>query len=277
DGRHYGLALMSLANLHMQRFEMELAIRRLRQALGAARRFAVWDLRGLAYHDLFLISATHGSAAQAARYAFYAVRGYGRFHPRLPALAHDLAWFLILQGRPRRALAILQALDDRSMRAPERLLVLSTTAWAAGAAGEAQVFWEAWGAFWQWLDTVDSYDRAGEALINLAWGAAGLRDATRLEVAAREALRIALPRQEGQEIEAAETMLAALAAGRFPEPPGVAPQSDADLEDALAAAELLLRQLLRTTAIIRTDRPGGGTGPKPLPRSQPVAYDSSPR
>lgn len=277
DGRHYGLALMSLANLHMQRFEIDLAIRRLRQVLGAARRFAVWDLRGLAYHDLFLISATHGSPAQAARYALHAVRGYGRFHPRLPALAHDLAWFLILQGRPERALSILQALDARSMRAPERLLFLSTVARAAGAAGEAQVFWAAWGAFWQWLDSVPSYDRAAEALVNLGWGAAGLRDTTRMEVAAREALRIAVPRDEGQEIQAAETMLAGLAAGRVPEPPGVTSQSDTDLEDALAAAELLLRQLLRTTAFRRADGPGGGAGQEPLPLSQPASYDSSPR
>jgi tetratricopeptide (TPR) repeat protein len=185
DGRHYGLSLMGLANVHMQRFEIDLAIRRLRQALGAARRFALWDLRGLAYHDLFLISATHGSPAEAARYAFSAVRGYGRFHPRLPALAHDLAWFLLLQGRPADALLILQALDDRTLRAPERLLFLSMVARAAGAAGERQVFWERWSDFWQWLDAVPSCDRAAEALVNIGWGAASLRDATRLEVAAR--------------------------------------------------------------------------------------------
>jgi hypothetical protein len=96
-------------------------------------------------------------------------------------------------------------------------------------------------------------------------------------VAAREALRIAVPCNEGQEIEAAELMLAGLAEGRFPELPGIATRSDTDLRDALAAAELLLRELLRTTAFTRIEGPGGGAGPKPLPLSQPASYDSSPR
>ncbi len=262
DGRHYGLSLMSLANLHMQRFEKGLAVRRLHQALGAARRFAVWDLRGLAHHDLFLINVTDGTTAQAARHALGAVRGYGRFHPRLPALAHDVAWFLILQGRPGRALPILRALDDRPMRAAERLLALSTVARAAGAAGEVSAFWEAWGEFWKCLDAVPSHDRAAESLVNLGWGAASLRDATRMEVAARETLRIAMPRDQGQEVQAAQEMLACLAAGRFPEPPGVAARPDADVRDALAAADLLLRQLGQSAAFVRGNL--ASAGPRPM-------------
>lgn len=269
DGRHYGLSLMSLANLHMQRFEKDLAIRRLRQALAAARRFAVWDLRGMAYHDLFLINATHGPPAEAARYALSAVRGYGRFHPRLPALAHDLAWFLLLQDRAEHALQILQALDHRSMCAPERLLWLSSVARAAGAAGERHVFSQMWNEFWQWLDTVSCYDRTAEALINLGWGAASLRDATRLEVAAREALRIAVPRAERQEVDAAEKMLACLEVGGFPRQPAVRADSDEELKDALAAAQHLLRQLLNTQALLRTGLPG-----ELLPAAEPEPYHS---
>lgn len=249
DGRHYGLSLMSLANLHMARYEGELAERRLRQAIKAARRFAIWDLRALAFHDLFMLASTHGHPAQAARYALAAARGYGRFHPRLPALAHDVAWFLLVRDRPGRALRILQALDDRSLRPQERLLFLSTVARAAGAAGDAHVFWRTWVDLWQWLDTIPSYDRAGEALINLGWGAAHLGDAARVEVAARETLRIAVPREERQEIEAAEQMLATLAEGRLPLPPVRVPCSDAELQDAVHAAEMLIEQLLEAPAL----------------------------
>lgn len=249
DGRHYGLSLMSLANLHLMRYEAEPALRRLRQALKAARRFAQWDLRALAYHDLFLVTSTHGQPAQAARYALAAARGYGRFHLRLPALAHDIAWFLLLRDRPARALSILQALDDRSLRPQERLVVLSTIARAAGAAGDVHVFWRAWNELWQRLDTIPTYDRAAEALVNMGWGAAGLGDATRVEIAAREVLQIAVPREERQEIEAAEEMLVCLASGRMPEPPVRVRCSDAEVEDALAAAELLIEQLLQAPAL----------------------------
>jgi hypothetical protein len=248
DRRHYGLALMSLANLHMVRFEGDAAIRRLRQALAAARRFALWDLRPQAYHDLFVITTTHGRPADAAKYALAATRGYGRFHERLPALAHDLAWFLLLQGRAARGLAILQAIDPRPLRSWERLLFLSTVGRAAGAAGDAHVFWQTWSEFWRRLDAVPTYDCAAEALINLAWGAAHLGDTTRLEVAAREALRIALPRDERQEIEAAEAMLASLEQGRVPDPPARR-GSDEEIADALAAAEMLLDQLLQAPAL----------------------------
>jgi hypothetical protein len=260
DGRHYGLSLMSLANLHMMRYQGEMAERRLRQALKAARRFAIWDLRALAFHDLFMLTSTHGHPAQAARYALAAARGYGRFHPRLPALAHDVAWFLLRYGHPARALRILQALDDRSLRAQERLLVLSSIGRAAGAAGDAHVFWRVWTDLWQWLDTIPSYDRAAEALVNLGWGAAHLGDATRVEVAAREALRIAGPRDERQEIEAAERMLASLAKGRVPEPPVRVACSDAELADAVSAAEMLIEQLLEAPAL-RESSGDVGSGP----------------
>jgi tetratricopeptide (TPR) repeat protein len=249
DGRHYGLSLMSLANLHMARYEGGPAIRRLRQAIKAARRFALWDLRALAAHDLFVMSTTHGSPAQTVRYAELAARGYGRFHARLPALAHDVAWFLLLWGRPVPALGILQELDTRSMRPQEQLMNLSTMGRAAGAAGEAKVFWRIWGEFWRRLDEVASYDRAAESLVNLAWGAVGLNDLTRVEVAAREALRIAVSRDEGQEIEAAGRMLACLELGRLPEPPVRVICSTTDLADALDAAERLVKRLVQAPAL----------------------------
>lgn len=249
DGRHYGLSLMSLANLHLMRYEPAQALRRLRQARKAARRFALWDLCALANHDLFMVTSTHGQPAQAARYALAAVQGYGRFHPRLPALAHDVAWFLLLQDRPARALSILQALDDRSLRPQERMVFLSTVARAAGAAGDVHVFWRAWNELWQWLDAVPTYDRAAEALVNVGWGAARLGDTTRVEVAAREALRIAVPREEGQEVEAAEHMLACIARGSMPEPPARVRCSDAEVEDALVVAEMLIERLLRAPAL----------------------------
>lgn len=255
DGQNYGLALMGLANLHMLRFEAGPAIRRLRQALKAARRFALWDLRALAYHDLFLVASTHGHPVRAARYALMATRGYGHFHPRLTALAHDVAWFLLLRDRPARALDVLREIDSAPLRPQERLFLLSTTARAAGAALDASTYWRLWSDIWLLLDPVLSYDRTAEALVNLAWGAAGLGDTTRLELAAREALRLAQPRGEREAVEVAGHMLACLAEGRLPQLPVRVVCSDADVADACTAAELLLQRLMQAPAL--RPRPGG--------------------
>jgi hypothetical protein len=245
DGRYHALALLGLANLHILRYEFEPAIQRLQQTLGIARRFALWDLRPRVYHDLFCIATTEGTPRQAAAYGLAAARGYGRFHPLGGALAHDVAYFLIRQNRARVALRVLRSLPLTRFRTAEQLLVLGTTAWAAGSAGEVRLFLDVWNEFWKRLDTISEYDRTSGALINLAWGAASLKDATRLEVAAREALRIALPRCEMLEVREAEQMLACLQQGVFPEPMGSATGSPQELRNATTAAERLLRDMLR--------------------------------
>lgn len=245
DYGHHGMALMSLANLHMLRFEAEAAISRLHQVLTLARRHALWELRPKAYHELFCIACTEAPPRHAAAYALAAARGYGRNHAGTRALVHDLALFLIVQNRAPVALRILLSLNHAQRRGAERLLVLGSIARAAGAAGEARLYFEIWSEFWQRLDGVLEYDRTAEALISIAWGAASLKDATRLEVAAREALRIARPRGEMHEVLQAEQMLASLSKGEFPEPVSRVTGSLEDLQDAVTAAEVLLRDLLR--------------------------------
>jgi hypothetical protein len=249
DGVSHANALLAIAQIHMVRFEREAAEQALHRSIRAARRYGVWDVKPRAYHDLFCIQSTHGEVKTAAAYALAAAESYGLHHELLPALAHDLALFLAMQGRSAEALPLMEALAPR-LRVPRfRLIANSNVARLAGAVGDRARFLEAWVAVWQFVDQRVSEDRAAEALVNLGWGAASLGDATRLEVAAREALRIAVPRQEGQEIEAAEEMLACLAEGRFPQTPHVAAGTDEELKDALAAAELLLRQLLKTPAL----------------------------
>jgi hypothetical protein len=245
DARHHALALLGLANLHIFRYEFEAATTKLQQTLGIARRFSLWDLRPRVYHDLFVISVSEGTPRQATTYALAAARGYGRFHQRARSLAHDVAYFLLSLNRAPAALRILRALPLTGVRSAEQILILGNLGWAAGAAGESRLFSEVWDGFWTRLDRVVEYDRTSGALINLAWGAASLRDATRLEVAAREALRIAAPRGEMLEMLQAEQMLASLADGVFPEWKGGVTSAPEDHRGAVAAAELLVRHMLR--------------------------------
>ena len=247
NARRYGLSLMSLAGLHRVRCEAGLAMRRLRQALRAARRFALRDVRALAYHDLFLVTSTHGSSGRAARYALSAARAYGRDQARLPALAQDVARFFLLRERAPCALRLLRAIDERALHPRERLRYLSTLARAAGAAGDEPTFRRAWNDLWQWLDARAADARAAEALVNLARGAARLHDPERVTAAAREAHRIAILCGARRELAAAERMLEGPAGERMAELPPRARCSDTEIADASAAAELLIGRLLQAT------------------------------
>ena len=96
-----------------------------------------------------------------------------------------------------------------------------------------------------------------------------------MEIAAREALRIGTARQEWQEVAAAENILASLAQGSLPRIPAVAAGTDADLRDAVAAAELLLRQLVLTPAVRASAAPvARALGSRLMPRGLHLGKDT---
>lgn len=261
DRASHANALLAIAQIHMARFEREAAEQALHRAIRAARRYGVWEVKPRAYHDLFCIQCTHGDVGTAAAYALAAAESYGLHHEMLPALAHDLALFLASQGRSADALPLMEALAPRLRIARLSLVAHSNVARLAGATGDRARFLDAWATVWRFVDRRVSEERVAEALVNLAWGAASLGDTVRVEVAAREALRLATPRQEWQEVEQAEEMLACLEAGLLPDPPRIAAGTDEELKDALTAAEHLLQQLLNTPALLRTGLPGNSTAP----------------
>ncbi|HST57115.1 MAG TPA: hypothetical protein VLK84_00415, partial [Longimicrobium sp.] len=209
DWKHYGLAHMGLANLYMQRGDAPRARARLLRALRSSRRYGVWTVKPYALHDLFMINATGDDPKLAEQYARAAYRAYGRRHPRLPALAHDVAWFWMLQRQFNRALPIFQAVLQHFPRPPERMIVLSNVARAAGGACSFTVFDRAWNEVWQMVDDSKDRERVAEALINLSHGAAALGLVVRMEMAASYALTIATRRSEAQQQMAAEELLAA--------------------------------------------------------------------
>lgn len=208
DWKHYGLAHMGLANLYMQRGDAPKARARLLRALRSARRYGVWTVKPYALHDLFLLTATGDDPRLAEQYARAAYRAYGRRHPRLPALGHDVAWFWMLQRQFHRALPIFEAVVRHFARPPERMLVLSNIARAAGGACQFAVFDRAWHEVWRMVDDSKDRERVSEALINLAHGAAALGQVVRMEMAASYAQTIAARRNESQELVAAEELLA---------------------------------------------------------------------
>lgn len=249
DGVSHANALLAWAQIYMARGERAPAEKTLHETLRIARRHGVWEVKPRAYHDLFCIQCTDGDVRTAAAYALAAAEGYGLHHRLLPALAHDVGLFLATHGQGCHALPLMKVLAPRVSTASYRLVAYSSVGRVAGGVGDRTCFADAWSDVWRMLDERVSEARAAEALINLAFGAAELGDTSRGEMAAREALRIAAARQEGREVAAAENLLALLAAGQLRAEPPVAVGTDEDLRDALAAAELLLQQLLQTPAV----------------------------
>jgi tetratricopeptide (TPR) repeat protein len=207
DWRVYALAHAGIAHIHMQRGHAPKARARLLKALRAARRYGIWSVRSIVLHDLFAISATGPDPRLAEHYARAAFRSYGRRHPRLPVLAHDIARFWMSQGHYDLALATFQAVLPHLTRPPEHMLGLSNLAQAAGGAGEAATFTRAWNDVWRMIDERDDTERVAEALINLAHGAASLGQVVRMDMAASYALTVATRRNEAQQKLVAEQLL----------------------------------------------------------------------
>lgn len=214
DWKYYGLAHLGIANMYMQRGDAPRARARLLKALRSARRYGVWTVKPLALHDLFCIAATGEDVEQAVTYARAAFRSYGRRHPRLPSLAHDVGRFWLTRGHFERALSIFRAVLPHLQRPQERMLAWSNIAEAAGGAGQPAALERAWSEVWRIIEERDDRERVSEALINVARGAAHLGEAARQEIAASYALTIAIRRKESQERVIAEQLVESARHGR---------------------------------------------------------------
>ena len=168
DWKAYALAYNGLGSMYMQRGAVPLAKASLVSALKAARAHGVWSVRGPVLHDLFILAANAGDWPEADRLARRAFRAYGKRHPRLPALAYDVAYSWMLRGFFDQALPVFQAVVERTNDRSLRLLFLSSLARAASAAGKKMLFAEAWVEAWAIIHGNESTERVPEALINLA-------------------------------------------------------------------------------------------------------------
>lgn len=247
DWKSYGMAYCGWANLLIQRGDYSAARDRLMVALRAARRHGLWNIKPLALHDLCCIAIRNGDPEEVASYGRKAFRAYGRRHPRVVALAHDVAFFWMLQGFFAPALRVFQAVASHVTDRPDRLLAVSSVARAAGGVGDRYTYNEAWADSWQLIDSSDDTEKVAEALVNLAHGAAGIGDRDRATIAAGQALTLALQRSEPEQRAAAESLLNALRraepVGPTPRPSGAGPAIAADalsseLAEVLSTAPL---------------------------------------
>jgi tetratricopeptide (TPR) repeat protein len=208
DWTTYALAFSGLGNLYSQRGNVPAARRFHVRALRAARRHSLRQIQGAALHDLFVIVAGGGEGSDdPERYARAAFEAYGADHPRVPALAQDVAYHWILRGQHEPALHVFQALLPHMTRLDERLVVLANVARAAAGAGERKLFEETWDEVWDGLGRSDQLENGAQVLLELAHGAAALGEPERAERAADRASQLAAACSESRVRVEAEDLL----------------------------------------------------------------------
>ena len=104
------------------------ALKALRAALRVGRR----SLAASAYHDLMTIRIHTSELEEAAEFAREAVAFYKPDHPRIPALAHDVAFLWGKQGYYSSAAPLFEAVLPFIRITGERVVVLANLARAAG-------------------------------------------------------------------------------------------------------------------------------------------------
>ncbi len=187
DWASYSEAFLGLGNLYKERGNY-LAARRFHiRGLRAARRHGMRDQQGRALHDLFTIAVETGPPAEAQDLARMAFRAYGPRHPRLPALAHDVAYFWMSLGRFEPALEVFRAVLPHLHDASERIIAAGNIGRAAGAVGDRAGFEDGWEQVWAAQPEWERLPLAPQALLELSHGASSLRDWVRAERAAESA------------------------------------------------------------------------------------------
>ncbi|HYW11829.1 MAG TPA: tetratricopeptide repeat protein [Longimicrobium sp.] len=134
------LALNSLGNTYAEAGNYKHAIQMHTQALRVAKKHGLREREGEVLHDLFVATAYSGSREAAEEHARGALEVYRSGHPRLLALAHDVAVLWMQHGQFSRALPVFLEISGHFTEPHERLLVIASTARAAGACGEEELY-----------------------------------------------------------------------------------------------------------------------------------------
>jgi hypothetical protein len=187
------------AHLRMGMLAYELGhLTRARRAFHRAHWAAMWagykTYAAKAHHDLLLLECSCGTYEMGERHARLALELHPARFPRLPYLAHDVAYLLTCHGAYADALDLLDATLPHLVRPWERAAVLGTVAKAAAGAGHRERHAAAIADLLLLESTADSY--AAAALVLAAEGAALLGEEERAQRLAARALMLAERRRE---------------------------------------------------------------------------------
>jgi tetratricopeptide (TPR) repeat protein len=212
DWRSFGFAHLSLGNLLKERGSLPMAQRSAIRALRSARRNSLTEIVAMAHHALAELAIEGNREREVVEQARRALDAYGPRHPRVPALANDVAYHWMSRGYFPAALEVFQALAGSATSERTRLFLAANTARAAAGAGEPEAFEAAWAQALQLLEDPRAASGAAAALLDLGRGAATLSSLQRAREVASRALAIAESEGKQQIRLEAESLLASIAA-----------------------------------------------------------------
>jgi tetratricopeptide (TPR) repeat protein len=193
----YAQAWVELGGLYTRRGQPALAQRFFVQGLRASRRHGLIAVRGAALHGLLMLAVDGGALDDAERYARGAMRAYGRGHPRLPELVHDVAYLWVRRESYARAIPMLQKLLPTRVEPVERALTLAILARAAAGAGNAPLYQESWMDAWTVINRrLEEAEKHARALLEMARASVVAHDWNHLEQAVRLASAAVSPQAE---------------------------------------------------------------------------------
>jgi tetratricopeptide (TPR) repeat protein len=201
------LAMSSLGRLRLSLGDLPGARENLTSAVRLSKRRGLADRQAKALHTLFVVATYAGNFDEAEAYAKQAATVYGSSHPDLINLAFDVSHFWIQQGHFARALSVLREMDGRFEDPDRQARVAASTARAAGAVGEPEVFHSAWSDAWAILDSGSVDALRAAAALELGLGALSLKLWPQAEVALTTAREEAERRREGDTLAKAEAGL----------------------------------------------------------------------
>lgn len=246
DWESYCLALGGLGVMHQKRGNLRLARRFHMRCLRAAEKHELPVVAGEAAHDLFIVAAEMEKPVEAERWARMALQRLKAGHPRLPMFAHDLAFFWFQRGDHVSALRVFQALLPHFSRPAERILVLSSIARAAGSVGQKREFEMSSQETLAMVESAAAIELAAQSLLDLARGAADLRQWDLAERSARRAFEVARQRKEGKVQIEAEELVSRVERERSQ---SIAPAASADASDTHGVlADAVVRALSTSAA-----------------------------
>lgn len=207
DWESYGRGFLGLGNVHIQRGDYPRAKKRLARCRRVSVHHGLRALEADALHDLCGIAIEAGHLEEVNVLANAARRAFGEGNPRLPILAHDVAYAWMQKGYFAQALEVFEAALPHYGQRHERVLVLADIARAAAGIGDTCRFDDAWARTWSLIEEDSTRDHVAQGLLDLARGAAFLRRWEEGERAARRSLELAWMRQEARVRLTAEAVL----------------------------------------------------------------------
>jgi tetratricopeptide (TPR) repeat protein len=247
DWATYSQAFLGLGSMYQQRGNLPAARRFLIRSMRAAQRNSLHSIEGMALHDLFAVAGEAERYEEAHQYARAAYEAYGPHHPAIPRLAQDVAYWWLSQGHFAEAMPVLESVLPHFSQPDLRLNALGSIARAAGGLGQRERFRETWEAAHDLLRSTAADERAAQALLDMAHGAASLGLWDKGELAARDALEIGTRRNEARIRLTAESILESVRHHRAVEirKNGARRESPAEVDTLLA--EDFARSLQSTT------------------------------